>query len=293
MFRRPEVRTCPVVAFAVALLAGWMWGPASAAVPAPYEWESHLRASAIVLLGEVHDNGGQHRRRLAVLERAVAAGWRPALAMEQFDRDYQGDIDRARREHPGDADYLIAQAALAHSDSGWDWKLYRPFIALALRYDLPIIAANLSRADATRVFSQGYTALFGDATVESLKLNHAPAALLAAQAHEIDLGHCHTMPAGMLPAMAQAQIARDAVMANLLLEHSADGIVLLAGNGHVRRDLGVVNWLEPAMAARVFSVGFLERGDQLPPGAFDATVVTDRAPRSDPCRSLRKRHLSG
>ena len=65
---------------------------------------------SVVLLGEVHDNAVQHRLRLEVLRRAFAAGWRPAIAMEQFDRERQGDIDRARAERPGDAQALIERA---------------------------------------------------------------------------------------------------------------------------------------------------------------------------------------
>ena len=53
---------------------------------APFPWEDRLRGDAIVLLGEVHDNPVQHGLRLEVLRRAFEAGWRPAIAMEQFDR---------------------------------------------------------------------------------------------------------------------------------------------------------------------------------------------------------------
>jgi uncharacterized iron-regulated protein len=79
-------------------------------------------------------------------------------------------------------------------------------------------------------------------------------------------------------------------MAAALREHSA-GVVLLAGNGHVRRDLGVPRWLSAADQARVFAVGFLEEGD--PEGlaeAFDAVVHTARAERSDPCAAFESRN---
>jgi uncharacterized iron-regulated protein len=65
-------------------------------------WDHRLRGNAVVLLGEVHDNARQHELRSTALQRAFAAGWRPAIAMEQFDLDRQADIDRARRERPGD-----------------------------------------------------------------------------------------------------------------------------------------------------------------------------------------------
>ena len=107
-----------------------------------------MRGRSIVLLGEVHDNAAQHALRAAALRQLVAEGARPAIAFEQFDRERQADIDRARRERPGDADYLIAQGKGAPS---WNWPLYRPFVQLALDHDLPIVAANLSRSEAMRL----------------------------------------------------------------------------------------------------------------------------------------------
>jgi len=82
-----------VVCFVLATLLG-----ACTTVASPVDWDPRLRGDAVVLLGEVHDNAEQHRLRLAALQHAFASGWRPALAMEQFDREHQGDIDRARLE---------------------------------------------------------------------------------------------------------------------------------------------------------------------------------------------------
>jgi hypothetical protein len=82
-------------------------------------WDHRLRGDALVLLGEVHDNAQQHQSRLAALQRAFASGWRPAIAMEQFDREHQADIDRARLERPGDAQHLIDVAGRRYP--GWGW----------------------------------------------------------------------------------------------------------------------------------------------------------------------------
>jgi len=63
--------------------------------------------------------------------------------------------------------------------------------------------------------------------------------------------------------------------------------VLLAGNGHVRRDLGVPRWLG-AEASRVFALGLLEKDDtRTPPGAFDVTLRTEVAERPDPCAGFK------
>ena len=256
-------------------------------------WDHRLRGDAVVLLGEVHDNARQHRLRLAALQRAFESGWRPAIAMEQFDREHQADIDRARRERPGDAQHLIDAAAppSGRAGSGWNWAFYRPFVELALRYNVPLIAANLSNPDTTKIVRGGYSAIFDDATLAALGLNApVPAEVQSAQEREIDAGHCRALPPSMWPRMARAQLARDAVMADVLRRSArGGGVVLLAGNGHVRRDIGVPRWLGP-VTSRVFAVGYLEIGDDSTPDTvFDAVVRTAVAERPDPCVEFRRR----
>ena len=261
----------------------------------PFSWEDRLRGDAIVLLGEVHDNPVQHALRLEVLRRAFEAGWRPAIAMEQLDREHQIDIELARKGRPLDADYLIEKAAKEHGQSmnGWNWEYYRPYVALALQYGVPLLAANLSRHDAQKLIVLGNSAVFDDSMERLLGLDRQRPALLEAQENEIDAGHCHALPREHLPAMARAQLARDAVMAGVLREHGAQGVVLLAGDGHARRDIGVPAWFDPATLARVFAVGFLEGGEPAPSAsAFDAVVITDAAPRPDHCATLRRRETS-
>ena len=265
--------------------------------PPSSHWDDRLRGDALVLLGEVHDNAQQHQLRLAALQRAFAAGWRPAIAMEQFDRDHQADIERARRERPGDAQYLIDAAAPAgaRAGSGWNWSFYRPFVELALRYDVPLIAANLSNADTGKIVRGGYSAVFSEAAIAALGLGVPVAAdLQAAQEREIDNGHCHALPPSVWPRMARAQFARDAVMAEAIrLGEQGRGVVLLAGNGHARRDFGVPRWLDTAKN-RVFAVGYLEIDDgSTPVTAFDAVVRTEVAERADPCAEFKRRAPSG
>jgi uncharacterized iron-regulated protein len=270
---------------------------AACAALAPVQpWESRLAGNSIVLLGEVHDNAAQHRLRLEVLRRAFVAGWRPAIVMEQFDVERQADIDRARREQPRDAQHLIDQATTraARPGAGWNWAFYKPYVALALAYDVPLLAANLANADTRRIVRGGLAASFDDQRLAALGLDRPIAAeWQQAQEREIDRGHCGALPATLWPSMAQAQFARDAVMADVLRRHAARGAVLLAGNGHVRRDLGVPRWLETE-APRVFALGLLERGDtQVPPAAFDATLRTEAAERPDPCAGFKPPVIGG
>lgn len=271
----------------LAVVAGCAGGSTRASAAG---WEDRLAGNAIVLLGEIHDNAAQQRLRMALLPRAIARGWRPAVAMEQFDVDRQGDIDRARRERPKDADHLIAQAVPAAS--GWNWPQYRPLVQLALDHDLPLIAVNLPRATAARLVGADYASVLGSERTAALGLA-APLAAdwQAAQEKAVDDGHCGALPQRVLPGMARAQLARDAVMAELLAKHSERGIVLIAGNGHVRRSIGVPRWLVQAHGVpkdRLWVVGFIET-ETAPPADpdFDAVVATPAAARSDPCAAFR------
>ncbi len=257
------------------------------------DWEARLHGNAVVMLGELHDNAEQHRLRLATLQRAFAAGWRPAIAMEQFDLEHQADIERTRREKPGDVRHLIdvATPPSTRPGSGWNWDFYRPVVALALQYDLLLIAANLSNADTTKIVRGGYAAVFDEASIARLGLDRPIAPnWQAAQEREIDAGHCNMLPPASWPRMARAQFARDAVMAEVLRENAANGVVLLAGNGHVRRDIGVPRWMGAAWQPRIFTVGFLEQGhDSATAPLFDAVVVTAPAERPDPCAAFKPR----
>jgi uncharacterized iron-regulated protein len=237
-----------------------------------------MRSRPIVLLGEVHDNAAQHALRAQALRELLASGARPALLMEQFDRDHQADIDKLMAQTGTTADDVIKAAGAL--GTGWAWPLYRPFIALALEYRLPLVAANVSRADARRVSQEGLAASGFDANV--------PAGIESHQTNTILASHCGMLNEAQARRMASAQVARDQFMARMLSEHAQRGAVLLAGNGHVRNDVGVPVWLAPALRQRSVGIGMLENGEA---GAevYDR-VITTAAPaaRADPCEGMRR-----
>lgn len=229
----------------------------------------------VVLLGEVHDNLAQHALRLEAFQALLASGVRPALAMEQFDRDKQPAIDRLLAMTPRpDADAVIAAGKGA---SGWLWAQYRPFVALALQHGLPIVAANVGRDETRKIMREGLAASGFDADV--------PAAVLVRQAEGIEASHCGLLDKPTAQRMAQAQVARDQFMAQVLQAHAERGVVLLAGNGHVRTDLGVPLWLSAAVRARSEAIGVLEQGDDST--AYDRRVFTAVQQRRDPCEEMR------
>lgn len=238
--------------------------------------QAALRTQPLVLLGEVHDNPVQHALRADALRRRLQDGARPALLMEQFDREQQAAIDRVLARPGADADAVIA-AAWPQGGAGWAWPLYRPFITLALQYRLRLVAANVSRADTRRVIAGGLAAAGFEPEV--------PADIAAAQAAAIVASHCGQVDDALARKLMLAQVARDQFMARQLVAHAQGGAVLLAGNGHVRRDIGVPRWLPAPWQPRSIAIGLLEPGEA-PAGAYDLALTTAATERPDPCAGM-------
>ncbi len=109
------------------------------------------------------------------------------------------------------------------------------------------------------------------------------------------------MPRTAFGKMAEAQRYRDAHYAAVIdaaAETHKSGVVLLAGNGHVRRDRGVPYYLamrgKQAFAVALVEVedgktnpdAYIERGPDGSP-IYDAILFTTRAERKDPCEEMR------
>lgn len=266
---------------AAALLAGCASGGKPAAAPA-----TDLPGPGnpqVLLLGEVHDHAQGHKLRYELLRQRVEAGWRPAIVMEQFDRENQDLLDRAQKNCL-DAQCVIQVAGGAR----WEWQLYYPVIQLALTYHLPLVAGNLSRADASRVVRDGLQSSFDPQGVKDYQLDQPlPAALRSAQQHEVAVGHCNMLPEMMIGGMVDAQVARDIWMARIVREQLPRDVVLIAGNGHVRKDIGVGYWLrQVAPQLTVRSIGFVEGGDR--GDRYDSIQTLAPQQRDDPCKQLKK-----
>ncbi|MES2076332.1 MAG: ChaN family lipoprotein [Pseudomonadota bacterium] len=259
---------------------------APAAPAAPASAAAAAGQPQVLLLGEVHDNAQGHRQRYELLRRRVEAGWRPAIAMEQFDRERQDLLSKAQAGCL-DAECLIRVIG----GPRWDWQQYRPLIELALQYQLPLVAVNLSRADASRVVRDGVASSFNPLVVAEYRLGEPlPAALRAAQQEEIVAGHCNMLPEAMVGGMVDAQVARDIWMAKLIRDQRPRDVVLIAGNGHVRKDVGVPYWLdriEPKLTLR--SEGFVEgKGEgRETAGRYDASHPLAPQSRPDPCAGVK------
>jgi uncharacterized iron-regulated protein len=107
--------------------------------------------------------------------------------------------------------------------------------------------------------------------------------------HAIEVGHCNMLPAASVAPMVLVQRSRDAALAQAMLKSAEPRVVLIAGNGHVRTDVGVPHYLRAAGAkpADIVAVAFVETGDGESTAIYNVRQVTQPVSRPDPCASFK------
>ena len=234
----PWARACAPAWLSLVLLAlpGCALQPLS--TPADSAWQAELErwpASDALLLGEQHD-APEHQRWEADSVRWLAERGRlAALVIEMAEAGTGTD------GLPPDANAAQVYAALRWNEAAWPWARYRAVIMAAVAAGVPVRGGNLPRSR--------MRAAMQDAALDA----HLPPAALALQRTAIEEGHCGLLPADRVMPMVRIQLARDASMAQVVQQARQEGrtVLLAAGWGHVRRDLGVPTWLPANFNAKV------------------------------------------
>jgi uncharacterized iron-regulated protein len=237
-------------------LAGTIW--TSDFKPAtPEQLESAVLEANFVLLGEIHNNADHHRLQAQMIDALVRAGRHPAVVMEMIPTSMQGGLDNYLESGTQDAGKL--GPFLQWEQRGWPaWSIYQPIAETVLSAKLPLLggALDMETTQAIGRLDPSQAQLILD-----LKLDQPVApGIVAAQAKEIEEGHCNLLPKAAVKPMIMVQRAKDAEMARILAEAASnDGAVLIAGSGHVRKDSAVPSFLKlDAPDASVVSVAFFE-----------------------------------
>ncbi len=239
----------------------------------------HLAAQDVVLLGELHDNPRHHALRGQLISRI--AGVRTTVVAEHL---------------PAPSKVVLGERLLADleaggfSAEGWGWPLHQSLFDRIRSLGLPVVGGNLPKGFSKQLMMKGEGAL-----MPPLDQAYRQSALTADAMRKLDAdlvsGHCGKLPERYLAPMRLVQRATDISMANALLDNRPS--VLVAGNGHVRKDYGVPQVIAAvAPQLRQISVGFLERSIDSPEliqslaGQYDLVWITERAERKDPCENF-------
>ena len=243
-----------------------------------------------ILLGELHDNPDHHRARAERLRQLIAQEPKTVVVFEQFSRSEDAAVAQARKAAPGDVDAVIEAAKFDRK--GWRWPLHRPLFEVALQAGAEVRGGNIDRDQIRRIVREGDAAWPADllALRDRVAWRDTQQDTLR---QDIQDGHCGAMPEARLPGMVQAQRARDAAMAQAMFDARKSGarrVVLIAGNGHVRRDVAVPVYLQAAgvPASDIDAVAYLEPGGATPAGGYDRIERAPAPTREDPCAPFKR-----
>lgn len=246
-------------------------------------WAAPLWAQSpaqIVILGEVHDNPAHH-----VTQTEWVAQIAPkALVFEMLTKDQAARITPQNR-----TDAAQLAQVLDWEASGWpDFSMYAPIFAAAS--NAGIFGAAVPRDQTRAAMAAGVATYFGpDAASFGLDSPLSPDEQSAREAFQM-AAHCDALPPEMLPIMVDIQRLRDAQLARVALDalrQTGGPVAVITGNGHARRDWGMVPYvLAAAPDVTVFSLGQSEAG--LIEGRFDRIVDAPAVDRPDPCDAFRK-----
>ncbi|MEO0314016.1 MAG: hypothetical protein RI928_472 [Pseudomonadota bacterium] len=239
-----------------------------------------LRSADIVLLGELHDNPFHHQARATFIPR-FAHGETTVVA-EHLPAGH-------RVTSTGEADRDLEAAGF--NRKGWGWPLHQPLFESVLGRGYALVGGNLPAGFSKELMAQGQAAM-ALSMAKSYEQSTLPDLARAQLEQDLVDGHCGQLPEKYLASMKLVQRATDISMATALLANRP--AVLVAGNGHVRRDYGVpqvLAALDPSL--KISSVGFYENGTDRAElikslaGRYDFVWLTDRAQRSDPCEDFK------
>ena len=231
-----------------------------------------LLPADVLLLGEQHDAAEHQQIEQQVVANLAQRGVLAAVALEMADAGTS-----TAKLHPSSSDEQV-RMALQWKDNAWPWSAYGPAVMTAVRAGVMVLGGNLPGKQMRDRMADG-------------KLDVAlPGPALKAQQQGIRTGHCNLLPEAQITPMTRIQIAKDISMAATLSQAAVPGkvVLLLSGNGHADRFLGVPQHLSPDLKVKVIrlNAGPAAGGDKA--SAFDMQWLTPALPEQDYCAGLRE-----
>jgi len=242
-------------------LVGKIWSSEREEFLEPEQLLGELTAASYLLLGEKHDNPDHHFLQQAVLDYFLQDQTVSGVAFEMMDSTAQESLDNIQSQDSMSLTDL--KNYLEWDEEGWEWEFYGTMINAVYQANISLAAANISTATMQQVYAEASLAeiagVLDAAAMEQLDV-------------DIDESHCGMLPESQFPAMVRVQQSRDYSMAQALSSAAAGSdkaALLVAGNFHIRQDLGVPNYLLASNSSlsreQIIALSFME----VDPGASD------------------------
>ncbi len=232
-----------------------------------------LAQAKVVYLGETHDNPKDHQLQLAIIGQLYKKNSKLAIALEMFQRPYQGVVN----------DYLAGkideQELLAKSEYkkrwGYPWQYYAPIVQFAKAKKLPVLALNTPTEITRLVAKNGLDSLTPEQSkfIPPLSEIHTD----NAEYRQLMLGifQQHWADAkGNSPDFEkffQAQVLWDETMAEAIAKfiqaNPGYQVVVLVGQGHIVYNYGIPS----RVARRLKSLPITQRSVILSNASYEKT----------------------
>ena len=274
-------------------LVGKIWSSKRQEFITVDEFTSSIEESRYLILGEKHDNPDHHSLQLSIINHLIRRDLVSLVALEMMDTSSQNLLDEIHLVGIGSQESL--KEYLRWDEEGWDWSFYGPIIYSAYSSEVTLIASNLTDSKMMELYGLQELPMELDIFDESIRER-----LL----QDIDESHCGLLPESQFPAMVRVQQGRDYSMAQSLISGNGEKIkVLIAGNYHARKDLGVPKYLvandSQLSNSRIVSLAFMEVVPDVTDPANYLQTLSDVAPHDflwftpviseqDYCSSLRQ-----
>lgn len=291
-------------------LVGKIWSAKTHSLVEAEAFAMDLKRVSAIFAGEVHDNADAHTVQAWILNKGLQGREVSGVVMEQVRADKQSTLDQfdalAANAKTAEAFFTITE----WTKSGWPSpRIYRPLIKAVASSGAAVLAGKPTRASNMQVSRSGLSSLdYYDRYTLSL-LKPLPPKQQAAMREEIAASHCGLLPKTALPRFVDVQRYWDAYLADAanritsdLRSLGKDVLVVIAGNGHVRKDRAAPLYLKrrrrdisqvsvmvmEVEPGKVDPAGYVPR-DPEGKAAADFVVFVPAHDRGDQCANLKKR----
>ncbi len=238
----------------------------------------------IILLGEIHDNLFQHRARADLISKIQA---------KEFTIVSEHLVSGSEITYSGKL--LEDLETIGFNKKAWSWPVHEVLYKKFEELRLPIFGGNLSQEDINNIYV-GKKFSQSDVLYPIVKRSALDSQSKDKLLNDLVLGHCGVVEEDLLSFMFKVQRLRDASLAYIASKVAP--AIVIAGNGHVRRDYGVPQILKKINPnGNIISIAFLEidklskMTDNLIKKLFkdtdtDYIWLTEAVLRVDPCKKL-------
>ncbi|MCT7974586.1 ChaN family lipoprotein [Laspinema olomoucense] len=224
-----------------------------------------LREANVIYLGETHDSAADHQAQLQIIQELHRNNPNLAIAMEMFQRPFQGAIDRYLQGEITETE-LIAETEYEQR-WGFPWEYYAEIVRFAKDNQLPILALNAPTEVIRKVARDGLEGLseqereyippFAEIKTDNLDYQQMVREVFEqhqAAAHGSSLKFENFFLAQVLWDETMAE-----TIANFVRENPQTQVVVLAGQGHIVYGYGIPSRVERRVGDRLGMEPFVQR----------------------------------